>query len=211
MTIEAYLDELQRQLAPLDEDEQADVLDFYLEYIEDAKLTTDAEVIAKLGTPRQLARKILADHSIKQNEINSESGRQVTPKSNISMIWVIILAILSTPVTIPISIIILLVLFAFVITAVIIIGSILATLAALIISGIVLSAFCFYIGLGLILTHFFVGLSYMGLGLVGVGIVFILIPFIRLMAKVLFQAMGNFFRYIYTKFNDRRNRRQGVA
>ena len=60
MTIEAYLAQLRQQLAQLTEDERADVLDFYTEYIEDAQLTAD-DVLVRLGTPRQLARKILAD------------------------------------------------------------------------------------------------------------------------------------------------------
>lgn len=207
MTIEAYLEALRQQLAQLTADERADVLDFYTEYIEDAQLSAD-DVLVRLGTPRQLARKILADYSIKQNETTTESGQRATAKSNVSMVWVIVLAILSTPLTIPLSILLLVVIFTILLTAAMVIGGILATILGLIIGLVAIGGMALYCGLGLILTHFFVGTAYLGLGLTGIGLAMILVPFLVLMTKVLCQGIANFFRFLYRKIVARRHRQE---
>lgn len=207
MTIEAYLAQLRQQLAQLTEDERADVLDFYTEYIEDAQLTAD-DVLVRLGTPRQLARKILADYSIKQNESTLETGQRATAKSNVSLVWVIILAILSTPVTIPISILLLVIIFTILLSAAVVIGGILITILGAIVGLAAIGGVALYFGVGLILTNFFIGTAYLGMGLAGIGLALVLIPFLVLMTKVLCQAFANFFRFLYRKFAARRHRQE---
>ena len=49
----------------LPDDEIDDIVEFYSEYLADAGIDT-SEIEQELGTPRQLALKILVDHSIKE-------------------------------------------------------------------------------------------------------------------------------------------------
>lgn len=99
--ITKYLQELKRYLRRLDDSEIKDIEDFYTEYLEDAGVQTRAEIEEKVGTPRQLSLRILADYSLKDD--GKESGG-ILPKTNIKTAWLIILALLATPATLIIGV-----------------------------------------------------------------------------------------------------------
>lgn len=98
--ITKYLQELKKYLRRLDDSEIKDIEDFYTEYLEDAGVQTRAEIEEKVGTPRQLSLRILADYSLKDD--GKESGG-ILPKTNIKTAWLIILALLATPATLIIG------------------------------------------------------------------------------------------------------------
>lgn len=60
-----YINDLSIYLRQLTDEERNDALKFYDEYIADAGLETRTAIEERLGTPRQLSHKILADYSIK--------------------------------------------------------------------------------------------------------------------------------------------------
>ena len=100
--------ELEEYLDALTADEKADVIEFYNEYIDDAGLETTDEIEKRLGTPRQLSRKVLADYSIKATDI--ESHRKQEKQSFCSfktakMIWMILLALLASPAAIVLGLV----------------------------------------------------------------------------------------------------------
>ncbi|MFT8844424.1 MAG: hypothetical protein ABF915_10510, partial [Schleiferilactobacillus harbinensis] len=64
MTIADYFAELTRLLAPLTADERTEAIEYFQDYVADAQFSDGAAVTAELGSPRQLALKILADYSI---------------------------------------------------------------------------------------------------------------------------------------------------
>jgi Predicted membrane protein len=102
-----YIQALQKLLLQLTAAEQQDVVEYYREYLQEADITTYEAAVAELGTPQTVARKVLADYSIKMTE--QPAGRQSTPagtKANVKMIWLVILALLSTPVTIPLILVV---------------------------------------------------------------------------------------------------------
>lgn len=103
-----YMQMLRRYLRKLPDDEIDDIVEFYSEYLADAGIDTKAEIEQELGTPRQLALKILADHSIKEEAEN----QRVVSKTKIKTTWLIILALLATPATLIIGLILLSVLIA---------------------------------------------------------------------------------------------------
>ena len=90
--------ELEEYLDALTADEKADVIEFYNEYIDDAGLETTDEIEKRLGTPRQLSRKVLADYSIKATDIESHRSKKskASVRSNGKMIWMILLALLAS-------------------------------------------------------------------------------------------------------------------
>ncbi|HAT54377.1 MAG TPA: hypothetical protein DCW31_03905 [Lactobacillus sp.] len=209
MTTDAYLNELRRRLHGLSDSERADVMDFYTEYIEDANLTSGDAVVDKLGSPKRLARKVLADYSIKENETAEQKGEQRTPRSNATMVWMIVLAVLSTPVTIPAAIAIVAVLIAVVAVAVALVGSGLVIAVVLIGGGIAVAGVSLYTGVYMMFTNVLVGVAYLGIGLTGIGAVLILIPLCFYILRFLIQISANFIRFLYRKFSNRRQQPKG--
>ncbi len=59
MTRTEYMKSLEKLLAPLPETERRDALDYYDEYFDAAGKYREAETIAELGTPEEVAQKIL--------------------------------------------------------------------------------------------------------------------------------------------------------
>ena len=55
--IDQYMAELAGYLSSLDPEERQDVLEFYREYLLDAKLYSQSQIETELGTAKQLAHK----------------------------------------------------------------------------------------------------------------------------------------------------------
>jgi len=109
--IDTYIDEFEIYLHQLSDKEKQDVLEFYREYIIDANLQSSDAIINELGTPKHLARKVLADYSIKMSEENYQNvdnGPMTSNQrfsKNLKMIGLVILALMASPVAIMIAII----------------------------------------------------------------------------------------------------------
>ncbi|WP_172188585.1 DUF1700 domain-containing protein [Lentilactobacillus kribbianus] len=173
-----YLAELKGLLGSLTTQEQDDVMEFYSEYLQDAGVVTRSEVESRLGTHKQLARKVLADYSIKDSQKQARENKstikdqKATNKSNVTMIWMVILAIASSPVTIPLALGVLLVLA----------GAILAVLGVLFaaIVGVLgvgaIALFAIYVGIMMIPGHLAVALFYLGAGVAAIGALLIGVP-----------------------------------
>ena len=63
MTRTAFLSALEQLLAPLPESERKDALSYYEDYLDAAGPEKEAQAIAELGTPEEVARKILDEQS----------------------------------------------------------------------------------------------------------------------------------------------------
>lgn len=203
MTIDHYFEELSQQLQILSDAERDDVLAFYHEFAEDAQLTDYSAMEAKLGSPKQLARKVLADYSVQQNQEVTKTGKKSSAKSNASMIWMIVLAILSAPISIPLVIIAAAIIFSILVIAFSIIVTIGVTLAALIVTMAALAVFGLYVAGFMIFKNVAVGIASLGLGCVALGITLLLVPVIRYSVKGLIHLTASFFRWLYSKFMKR--------
>lgn len=199
-----YLVDLEEYLGNLSEDEKKSALEFCEEYLTDAGLESRDEIENELGTPRQLSRKILADQSIKQSEKEAKNGRFATPQSNSKMIWLIALAIITSPFTLTIGF--------FVLIALVVVGALLlaaiVSLVVMIAAAIVMAGMALYAGLGLLFTAPFVGLFYIGGSLTATAVLMIVIPLLYWICAAVIQGIANFSRFVYHKYGNRKGGRE---
>ena len=94
-----YINDLSIYLRQLTDEERNDALEFYDEYIADAGLETRTAIEERLGTPRQLSHKILADYSIKANNESIKEGHPASPHSSWRVFWWVLVAIITSPIT----------------------------------------------------------------------------------------------------------------
>lgn len=199
--IDSYIDEFKIYLHQLSESEQNDVVEFYQEYLTDAKLTSSDAIINKLGTPKNLARKVLADYSIKMSEENYQhvnDGRLTNNerfKKNIAMIGLVILALMTSPIALPIAFVVILMLALTVALGIFLVLSFLFLVAASVIGGIG----AIFMGFSVIFQSFATTVFYLGVGLVILGIDFFLIPIIIALFKWFFSVIVIFFRWLGKK------------
>lgn len=199
--IDSYVDEFKIYLHQLSEKEQQDVIEFYREYIIDANLQTSDEIINELGTPKHLARKVLADYSIKMSEENYQSvdNGQMTSNErfskNLKMIGLVILALMASPVAIMIAIVLIPMILLFVGLAVFFVLLFLFLVAMSVVGGIG----AIFIGLSVIFQSFGATVFYVGAGLMILGVDFFLIPIIIALCKWGFSVIVIFFRWLGKK------------
>lgn len=60
MTREEYIEELRARISHLPKEERESALSYYIEYLEDATDKTMEEIVAELGTPGEVAERIIA-------------------------------------------------------------------------------------------------------------------------------------------------------
>ncbi|MFJ7696903.1 DUF1700 domain-containing protein [Lysinibacillus fusiformis] len=188
----SYLKKLRGKLRRLPTQELDAALAYYEEYFEEAGENNEQQVISELGSPSHVASQILADFALKDLENTSEKST----KKNMTAIWLIILAILSAPLSLPL----------------------LATAIALILSfGAVIISLIFAIGAGILsifiggiaalISGFFIltedwptALLFMGAGLIITGLSVLLFPFVaRLIKKTVLvsvETLGRLFHKI---------------
>ena len=187
--VEKYMQTLRHHLRALPDDEINDIVDFYTEYLADAGITTKEEIERELGTPRQLSLNILADHSIKEEA----NDHKAVPKTKVKTIWLIILALLATPATLVIGLILLcflIALFAVVFAGVIVVVSLAG-------GGIFLTVGSLYTGFALLFSHFATALYYLGIGLTGLGLLLVVIPLVWFCSVWIVKACARLVQFVY--------------
>lgn len=106
-------------------------------------------MIKELGNPRQLSHKILADYSIKANNEEIKNNHTASPRSNWRFFWLVVIAIITSPITFVLSLGALIVLICALAAVFRVSVGILGTLVGLIFS----SGVMIYSGLELLLLH----------------------------------------------------------
>lgn len=100
MTKVEYLAKLDKYLRKLPKEDYQEAMDYFSEYFEEAGPENEAQVIAELGTPKEAARDIIS-RLLDEKIIDQEK----TPKSRVSMVWLAILAVIITPVALPLALV----------------------------------------------------------------------------------------------------------
>lgn len=95
-----FMTELRSKLAKLPHEELESAVGYYEEYFEEAGIENEERALQELGSPSQIARQIMADFVIKESELTPSS-----PKKGVWTIWVIVLAILASPIALPLGIV----------------------------------------------------------------------------------------------------------
>lgn len=101
MNKKEFLAALSKQLRLLPKEDREDAITFYTEYLEDSGFDENEDVTAKLGKPKEVAKNIIADCTMKHIEQNEEKK---SAKKTASIIWLAIISILTLPITLPLAV-----------------------------------------------------------------------------------------------------------
>ncbi|SEM34815.1 Uncharacterized membrane protein [Ligilactobacillus sp. WC1T17] len=199
MDKENYLTELAEYLAALTPEERADVLEFYREFIDDANLNDTKAIEQRLGNPKRLSRKILADFSIKEVEMQKENNanQKASLKANSNMILKVILALLATPAA--------LVVLATVFVGLTFFGSIGIGIISLICVLVLVGIVCLYIGFSVLLANLMAGIFYLGLGLLVLGGLMMALVLLYWIIKGVVQFTAQLSQKVYQRLVKRSN------
>ena len=97
MTRDEFMKRLEQLLAALPREERRDALDYYDEYFDAAGPEKEAETIAELGSPEEVARKILedqpqlpdfADPNRQNTPLPEQPPRRERPRKNYTLRWI---------------------------------------------------------------------------------------------------------------------------
>lgn len=174
-----FLKELDRKLKYIPVEDREDAINYYDEYIGDSGLDENADVTAILGTPKEVASKIIADCTAKYA---TEQTEKKTIKGGAKTAWLVVLGIASLPISLPLAITaIALALTCLIALAAVILAVGLSGFAACIVGVVVIVRAFFIHGIGQVLIT--VGTGLLGIGL---GAMFVLGAYllVRLFIKV---------------------------
>lgn len=199
-----YIDELKSHLTELTAEEQLDVINFYTEYLADAGIETYAAAVDKLGTPVQLARKVLADYSIKASQTMDDTGAQTQskqPQRDVRTIWLIILAILSFAT--PVGLITPAILITICVVPFSIIFSIVVTIAAFFLGLLLMGVILIGAGGYIIFTSFWAGVLVLGIGFTALGLFLLLLPIFHWLTVNGIHLVSQLFQKLYNFLNEK--------
>ncbi|MGL6174078.1 MAG: DUF1700 domain-containing protein [Cellulosilyticaceae bacterium] len=98
MNRESFISALRSKLTKLSQDELESAIGYYEEYFDEAGIENEKKVLEELGTPSQVAKQIMADYAIRESV-----SEPLSPSSGIKTIWIVILAILASPIALPLA------------------------------------------------------------------------------------------------------------
>ena len=104
-----FLKALSKQLKLLPKEDRDDALTFYTEYLEDYGFAENEDVTAKLGTPKEVAKNMIAEITMKHIDSNEEKK---SAKKTATIVWIAIISIFSLPISLPIALCLLIVVLA---------------------------------------------------------------------------------------------------
>ena len=131
MTRNEYIAKLTKYLRKLPQQDYEEAIEYFMEYFEEAGPENEARVIAELGTPKEAAHEVIS-RLLEEKIVEDKSSL----RNKTAILWIAILAVLASPVALPILLFflamimtLLMIIFAVIVTA-------LALTFALLISGI---------------------------------------------------------------------------
>ena len=131
MTKTEYIAKLTKYLRKLPQQDYEEAIEYFMEYFEEAGPENEARVIAELGTPKEAAHEVIS-RLLEEKIVEDKSSL----RNKTTILWIAILAVLASPVALPILLLflamlltLLLIIFAVIVTA-------LALTFALLISGV---------------------------------------------------------------------------
>ncbi len=161
MTKVEYLAKLDKYLRKLPKEDYQEAMDYFSEYFEEAGPENEEKVIDELGTPKEAARDII-NRLLDEKIIDDKK----TPKNKVTIIWIAILAVLATPVALPLALLLFAVIITILAIGVTIIAVILSLGIAFLTSGVyMLFDSWSYLSISLSATALGLGLGLLALGL----------------------------------------------
>ena len=160
MTRNEFMFQLRTKLKRLPQSDAEDAIAYYQGYFDDAGPENEQEVIEELGSPSEVAGKIIREFAFKQLENQPDS------KKGMGTIGWVVLAILASPIALPIGIAILAVFFSAIV-------AVLSVLFAIGFAGVVVAGsgiLYAVIGITSIMTSPANTLYFVGAGMVALGV-----------------------------------------
>lgn len=116
MTSQEYLNQLQKYLKKLPQNDYEDAMEYFTEYFADAGPENEQAVMEELGTPKQAAAELmmnLLDKKMDEREAMEQEEKRKEKKktTGANVVWIAILALFAAPIGAPILISVLIVLF----------------------------------------------------------------------------------------------------
>ena len=161
MNREEFILELRSKLTRLSNDELEAALGYYEEYFDEAGPENESAVINELGNPSQIAKQIMADLAIKEVAVRPQSTKQ-----GIKTIWIVLLAILASPIALPLAIAALALVFAAVVT----VGSVLFAVGIVIFTFVIVGAVLIGAMFSILMIHPMTAVLYFGVAIVMFGV-----------------------------------------
>ena len=159
MTRNEFMFQLRTKLKRLPQSDAEDAVAYYQGYFDDAGPENEQEVIKELGSPSEVAGKIIREFAFKQLENQPDSKKGMGPIG-----WVVLI-VLASPIALPVGIAILAVFFA-------VIVSVLGILLGLGAAGLVAAAvgiFSAVVGMTSLVSDPASTLYYVGRGMIALG------------------------------------------
>ncbi|UQS81745.1 DUF1700 domain-containing protein [Bombilactobacillus folatiphilus] len=213
--IKDYLAQLTKELAALPTDERQEVVGFYQEFILDAGFDQKDLLEDELGTPKQLAHKILADYSLSSTALLPAVVEPQNPKEkllkggtsrrNLRIVWWIFLGMLAAPIGIPTILVVAALLLAILVVFLAIGASFVAVVLSLFLSSLFI---IFRFTIPLLTTNWAVACFYLGIAAIMMAISLLCMPLIIKFARFLTTQCVTFARYLGRKFLKKRYFRQ---
>jgi len=191
----SYLKKLRGKLQRLPAHEIDTALAYYEEYFDEAGEENEQRVIQQLGSPSYVASQIMADYALKDVEATSTST-----KKNMSAIWLIILAILSAPLSLPLLAVAIALIFSFGAVIFSVIIAIIATVLGICLGGIVALISGFFI----LTQHWPTALLFMGVGFIVTGLGILLFPIVTRLIKTIVVACVGALSKLFHKIMKKR-------
>lgn len=135
MTKDDYLRALRANIKNVPAEEVNNIIQYYSEYFDEAGPENVAKVIEELGPPKQLATRVCADHIIRDME---QGNGTKNIKKKASNTWLIVLAVIGSPIWFPLALAVAIVLIALMAAAIIVLIAFGITAAATILTGVIM-------------------------------------------------------------------------
>ena len=97
MTRTEYIAKLTKYLRKLPQKDYEEALEYFMEYFEEAGPENEAQVIAELGTPKEAAYEVIS-RLLDEKIVEDKSSL----RNKTTILWIAILAVLASPVALPI-------------------------------------------------------------------------------------------------------------
>ena len=160
MTRTEYIAKLTKYLRRLPQKDYEEALEYFMEYFEEAGPENEAQVIAELGTPKEAAHEVIS-RLLDEKIIEDESSL----RNKTTILWIAILAVLASPVALPI----LLFFLAMIMTLLMIIFAVIVTALALTFALLISGVYTFFTSFSLLNVSLASTLFGGGLGLLMFG------------------------------------------
>ena len=160
MTRTEYIAKLTKYLRKLPQKDYEEALEYFMEYFEEAGPENEARVIAELGTPKEAAHEVIS-RLLDEKIIEEKSSL----RNKTTILWIAILAVLASPVALPI----LLFFLAMIMTLLMIIFAVIVTALALTFALLISGVYTFFTSFSLLNVSLASTLFGGGLGLLMFG------------------------------------------